>query len=137
MIEIICTFGLMLGSYSVQTVWCYILSFFFTIKFTKNIFSFYHSFLPSKYVYLLFQISGRLFSDSGPRRSSRLSNEASVSSNANATVVSGNVTSNSYKGGSKPAPVTFRTMTIRKGQSWANENIDGGDNSSYISLLII
>lgn len=89
---------------------------------------------PSKYVYILFQISGRLFSDS-PRRSSRLSSEASVSSNANATMVSGNGTSNSYKGGSKLGPMTFRTMTVRKGQSWANENMDGGD-SYYISLLI-
>ncbi|CAL5186105.1 unnamed protein product [Lathyrus oleraceus] len=80
------------------------------------------------------KISGRLFSDSGPRRSSRLSNEASVSSNANATVVSGNVTSNSYKGGSKPAPVTFRTMTIRKGQSWANENIDGGIHNDVLDV---
>jgi len=50
-------------------------------------------------------------------------------------MVSGNGTSNSYKGGSKLGPMTFRTMTVRKGQSWANENIDGGD-SYYISLLI-
>ena len=50
-------------------------------------------------------------------------------------MVSGNGTSNSYKGGSKLGPMTFRTMTVRKGQSWANENMDGGD-SYYISLLI-
>jgi hypothetical protein len=124
MIEMICTFGSMLDSYRVQTVWYYILSF-------------YHSFAPSWYVYIPFQISGRLFSDSGPRRSSRLSSDASVTSNANATIVSGNGTSNSYKGGSKLGPMTFRTMTIRKGQSWANENIDGGDNYLYISFLII
>ncbi|CAI8594181.1 unnamed protein product [Vicia faba] len=80
------------------------------------------------------KISGRLFSDSGPRRSSRLSSEASVSSNANATVVSGNVTSNSYKGGSKHAPMAFRTMTIRKGQSWANENIDGGIHNDVLDV---
>jgi len=87
------------------------------------------------YIYIYFQISGRLYSDSGPRSSSWLSSEASVSSNANATMVSGNGTSNSYKGGSKLGPMTFRTMTVRKGQSWANENMDGGD-SYYISLLI-
>ncbi|KAL2976926.1 hypothetical protein AAZX31_13G035600 [Glycine max] len=70
------------------------------------------------------KISGRLFSDSGPRRSSRLSSDSSVNTNANSTVVSGNGTNNSYKGGSKLNHMAFRTMAIRKGQSWANENID-------------
>ncbi|KAJ1380807.1 Tetratricopeptide-like helical domain superfamily [Sesbania bispinosa] len=77
------------------------------------------------------KISGRLFSDSGPRRSSRLSSEASVNANANATVVSGNGTSNSYKGGSKLSPMAFRSMTVRKGQSWANENIDEGVRNDF------
>ncbi|XP_020239897.1 cell division cycle protein 27 homolog B [Cajanus cajan] len=72
------------------------------------------------------KISGRLFSDSGPRRSSRLSSESSLNANANSTVVSGNGTNNSYKGGSKLNHMAFRTMAIRKGQSWANENIDEG-----------
>ncbi|OIV90173.1 hypothetical protein TanjilG_01627 [Lupinus angustifolius] len=74
------------------------------------------------------KISGRLFSDSGPRRSSRLSSEASINANANATVLSGNGTNNISKhlGGSKLSPIKFRSMTIRKGQSWANENIDEG-----------
>ncbi|KAL2976928.1 hypothetical protein AAZX31_13G035600 [Glycine max] len=72
------------------------------------------------------KISGRLFSDSGPRRSSRLSSDSSVNTNANSTVVSGNGTNNSYKGGSKLNHMAFRTMAIRKGQSWANENIDEG-----------
>ncbi|XP_027349776.1 cell division cycle protein 27 homolog B-like isoform X2 [Abrus precatorius] len=74
------------------------------------------------------KISGRLFSDSGPRRSSRLSNDASVNANANATVVSGNGTSNSskYIGGSKLSSMAFRSVTVRKGQSWANENADDG-----------
>ena len=31
--------------------------------------------------------------------------------------------------------MAFRTMAIRKGQSWANENIDEGDECLYISLL--
>ena len=74
------------------------------------------------------KISGRLFSDSGPRRSSRLSSDSSVNTNANSTVVSGNGTNNSYKGGSKVNHMAFRTMAIRKGQSWANENIDEGDD---------
>ncbi|KAK7266697.1 hypothetical protein RIF29_19347 [Crotalaria pallida] len=74
------------------------------------------------------KISGRLFYDSGPRRSSRLSSEASINAIANATVVSGNGTSNTskYLGGSKLNPIAFRTMTARKGQSWANEHIDEG-----------
>ncbi|KAK7340772.1 hypothetical protein VNO77_21485 [Canavalia gladiata] len=74
------------------------------------------------------KISGRLFSDSGPRRSSRLSSDASVNANANATVVSGNGSSNSskYLGGSKLSTMAFRTMAVRKGQSWANENVDEG-----------
>ncbi|XP_073221420.1 cell division cycle protein 27 homolog B-like isoform X2 [Cicer arietinum] len=80
------------------------------------------------------KISGRLFSDSGPRRSSRLSSEASVSANANATVVSGNGTNSSFKGGSKLTPMTFRSMTIRKGQSWANENIDGGIHNDVLDV---
>ncbi|KAL2976927.1 hypothetical protein AAZX31_13G035600 [Glycine max] len=75
------------------------------------------------------KISGRLFSDSGPRRSSRLSSDSSVNTNANSTVVSGNGTNNSYKGGSKLNHMAFRTMAIRKGQSWANENIDEDDSS--------
>ncbi|KOM56340.1 hypothetical protein LR48_Vigan10g223200 [Vigna angularis] len=72
---------------------------------------------------------GRLFSDSGPRRSSRLSSSESVNANANSAVVSGNGNNNSYKGGSKLNHVAFRAMAIRKGQSWANENIDEGIRS--------
>ncbi|KAI4346787.1 hypothetical protein L6164_007655 [Bauhinia variegata] len=74
------------------------------------------------------KISGRLFSDSGPRRSIRLSSDASVNANASAAVISGNGTSNSskYLGGSKLSSIAFRSMAVRKGQSWANENIDEG-----------
>ncbi|KAK7291995.1 hypothetical protein RIF29_07597 [Crotalaria pallida] len=74
------------------------------------------------------KISGRLFYDSGPRRSSRLSSETSINANANATIVPGNGTSNTskYLGGSKLNPTAFRTMTARKGQSWVNESIDEG-----------
>jgi len=84
----------------------------------------------------LLQISGRLFSDSGPRRSSRLSSSSdSVNANANSTFVSGNGNNNAYKGGSKLNHVAFHTTGIRKGQSWANENIDEGDECLYIFLL--
>ncbi|XP_057513900.1 cell division cycle protein 27 homolog B-like isoform X1 [Actinidia eriantha] len=74
------------------------------------------------------KISGRLFSDSGPRRSTRLAVEAAVSTNSNATTVTGNGTSHSskYLGGSKMSSVTFRSVAVRKGQSWENESFDEG-----------
>ncbi|XP_044472496.1 cell division cycle protein 27 homolog B-like isoform X2 [Mangifera indica] len=74
------------------------------------------------------KISGRLFSDSGPRRNTRLSGEAGNNINASVTIVAGNGTSNSskYLGGSKLSSVALRSVTVRKGQSWANENIDEG-----------
>ncbi|KAL2959288.1 hypothetical protein AAZX31_18G259900 [Glycine max] len=80
------------------------------------------------------KISGRLFSDSGSRRSSRLSSDASVNANANATVVSGNGTNNSskYLGGSKLSTMAFRSMAVRKGQSWANENADEGIHNDVL-----
>lgn len=72
------------------------------------------------------KISGRLFSDSGPRRSTRLSGEAGVNTSLSSTMVVGNGTSNSskYLGASKLSSMAFRAVTVRKGQSWANENID-------------
>ncbi|XP_044464916.1 cell division cycle protein 27 homolog B isoform X2 [Mangifera indica] len=74
------------------------------------------------------KISGRLFSDSGPRRSTRLSGEAGNNANASVTMVAGNGTSSSSKhlGGSKFSSVALRSVTVRKGQSWANENVDEG-----------
>lgn len=84
----------------------------------------------------LFQISGRLFSDSGPRRSTRLAGEAGANANSSTTTVAGNGTINSskYLGGSKLSSVALRSVTLRKGQSWANENIDEGDASSCVSI---
>ncbi|KAL0441706.1 UNVERIFIED_CONTAM: Cell division cycle protein 27B [Sesamum radiatum] len=72
-------------------------------------------------------VSERLFSDSGQRRSMRLAGE-SVSTNSNASVVSGNGTSHSskYLGASKSSSVASRSLTIRKGQSWASETADEG-----------
>ncbi|XP_062149461.1 cell division cycle protein 27 homolog B-like [Alnus glutinosa] len=74
------------------------------------------------------KISGRLFSDSGPRRSTRLSGDAGANTNVSATLVVGNGTSNSskYLGGSKLSSMAFRAMTVRKSQSWTSENIDEG-----------
>ncbi|XP_059652708.1 cell division cycle protein 27 homolog B isoform X2 [Cornus florida] len=70
------------------------------------------------------KISGRLFSDSGPRRSTRLAGETMPSTNSSTNTVAGNGTSHSskYLGGSKFSSVTFR----RKGQPWANENYEEG-----------
>ncbi|CAN1330926.1 Cell division cycle protein 27 homolog B, partial [Linum perenne] len=74
------------------------------------------------------KISGRLFSDSGPRRSSRLAAETAGNSNATTTAVAGNGNTNSSKflGGSKLSSMAIRSVTLRKGQSWANENSDEG-----------
>ncbi|KAJ4708516.1 Cell division cycle 27 B-like protein [Melia azedarach] len=74
------------------------------------------------------KISGRLFSDSGPRRSTRLAGEAGANANASTTAVAGNGTNNSskYLGGSKFSSMALRSVTVRKGQSWANENIEEG-----------
>ncbi|KAK3210641.1 hypothetical protein Dsin_015347 [Dipteronia sinensis] len=75
------------------------------------------------------KISGRLFSDSGPRRSTRLAGEAGANTNMGGTTTvaaNGNTNSSKYLGGSKLASVAIRSVTVRKGQSWANENIDEG-----------
>ncbi|XP_048227782.1 cell division cycle protein 27 homolog B isoform X2 [Ricinus communis] len=75
------------------------------------------------------KISGRLFSDSGPRRSTRLAAEAgTTNSNASTTLATGNGISNSskYLGGSKLSSIALRPVTIRKGQSWGNENYNEG-----------
>ncbi|XWS72081.1 hypothetical protein CRYUN_Cryun02cG0009900 [Craigia yunnanensis] len=74
------------------------------------------------------KISGRLFTDSGPRRSTRLAGDAGANTNANTTAVAGNGTNSStkYLGSSKLSSVTLRTVTVHKGQSWANENIEEG-----------
>ena len=88
----------------------------------------------------IFQISGRLFSDSGLRRSTRLASDASVNVNASTTGVSGNGNNNSskYLGSSKFSSMAFRNMTVRKGTSWANENIDeGGESLSMKTVLCV
>nr|GMD32212.1 cell division cycle protein 27 homolog B isoform X1 [Ipomoea batatas] len=74
------------------------------------------------------KISGRLFSDSGPRRNSRLAGESVSNTSSNASVASGNGTGNSSKflGSSKLSSMTLRSMTTRKSQPWSSENIDEG-----------
>ncbi|XP_071722429.1 cell division cycle protein 27 homolog B [Rutidosis leptorrhynchoides] len=74
------------------------------------------------------KISGRLFSDSGPRRSNRLAGEAGGNSNASSTAITGNGIgiSSKYLGGSKLSSMALRSVTIRKGQALANENLDEG-----------
>ncbi|XP_028778049.1 cell division cycle protein 27 homolog B isoform X2 [Neltuma alba] len=80
------------------------------------------------------KISGRLFSDSGLRRSTRLANDASVNVNASAAGVSGNGNNNSskYLGSSKFSSMAFRNTTVRRGTSWANENIDEGSRNDVL-----
>ncbi|KAJ6993859.1 cell division cycle protein 27 [Populus alba x Populus x berolinensis] len=79
-------------------------------------------------ILILTLISGRLFFDSGPRRSTRLAAEAGANQNTSATLVAGYGSNNSskYLGGSKLSSMAIRSVTVRKGQSWANENYDEG-----------
>ncbi|XP_043704643.1 cell division cycle protein 27 homolog B isoform X6 [Telopea speciosissima] len=81
------------------------------------------------------QVSGRLFSESGLRRSTRLSGEAAASSNSNimqAGVNGPNHSSSKYLGGisssssSKLSSASLRSVTVRKGQSWSSESFDEG-----------
>ncbi|XP_076935417.1 cell division cycle protein 27 homolog B-like [Bidens hawaiensis] len=69
------------------------------------------------------KISGRLFSDSGPRRSTRLAGESGPVANNN-----GNGTNHSskYPSISKLGSAAFRSVTVRKGQSWSTETINEG-----------
>lgn len=84
------------------------------------------------------QISGRLFSDSGPRRSTRLAGDSGANTNANTMAVAGNGTNSSskYLGSSKLSSVSLRTVTVRKGQFWSNENIEEGSKSPFSSLVL-
>lgn len=81
----------------------------------------------------LLQVSGRLFSDSGPRRSTRLAGEVAANANLNAPQIGGNGSIHSstkllggFPSSSKINATTFRSMMGRKGQSWATESLDEG-----------
>ncbi|XP_068652292.1 cell division cycle protein 27 homolog B-like [Aristolochia californica] len=73
------------------------------------------------------KVSGRLFSDSAPRRSTRLAGEAA--SNAAQAGGSGtNHASSKFLGGlsSSKMTSTFRSVTVRRGHTWATESLDDG-----------
>ncbi|PWA84802.1 CDC27 family protein [Artemisia annua] len=74
------------------------------------------------------KISGRLFSDSGPRRSTRLAGETGPIASLSGINVAGNGTNHSTKNptGSKLGSTTSRSVTLRKGQSWSTENFNEG-----------
>lgn len=65
----------------------------------------------------------------------RLAGE-SVSTSSSSSIVSGNgiISSSKYLGGFKSGMLASRSLTIRKGQSWATENADEGDNLFSIFL---
>ncbi|XP_020526332.1 cell division cycle protein 27 homolog B isoform X2 [Amborella trichopoda] len=79
------------------------------------------------------QVSGRLFSDSGLRRSSRLASDTSSQASSNASHVGGNGPSHSsaklfgsFPSTSKMNSGSGRSGTARKGHSWSTENFDEG-----------
>ena len=61
-----------------------------------------------------------------------------MSTNSSATTVTGNGTSHSskYLGGSKMSSVTFRSVAVRKGQSWENESFEEGNEFNYKTSYI-
>ncbi|OVA20244.1 Tetratricopeptide repeat-containing domain [Macleaya cordata] len=79
------------------------------------------------------KVSGRLFSDSGPRRSTRLAAEVAASTNSNTTQVGGNGTSHSSKylgalsSSSRLSSAALRSVTVRK--TWASESFEEGRRS--------
>ncbi|KAI3717226.1 hypothetical protein L1987_68710 [Smallanthus sonchifolius] len=77
------------------------------------------------------KISGRLFFDSGPRRSTKLAGEGGSMANISGITVAGNGTNHSSKHPttSKLSSAAFRSITIRKGQSWSTETFNEGVQS--------
>ncbi|KAK1420361.1 hypothetical protein QVD17_21891 [Tagetes erecta] len=77
------------------------------------------------------KISGRLFSDSGPRRSTRLAGEGGSMANVSgASVASGNGSNHTSKfSTSKLGSAALRSVTVRKGQSWSTETFNEGVRS--------
>ncbi|KNA10643.1 hypothetical protein SOVF_142470 [Spinacia oleracea] len=74
------------------------------------------------------KISGRLFSDSIPRRSTRLAGEAGGSTNATTTSSTGNGTNQSLKniGNSRLSSAGLRSVTLRKGQAGPSDSFEEG-----------
>ncbi|KAI3902289.1 hypothetical protein MKW92_014642 [Papaver armeniacum] len=82
------------------------------------------------------KVSGRLFADSGPRRSTRLAADMAAGTNSNTTQVGANGTSHSstkYLGGlsssSRLSSAQIRSVTLRKGGSWTSESFEEGRRS--------
>nr|XP_043621457.1 cell division cycle protein 27 homolog B [Erigeron canadensis] len=78
------------------------------------------------------KISGRLFSDSGPRRSTRLAGEAGAVANSSGTNVTVNGTNHSSRYPSKLASAAFRSVTVRKGPSWSTESLHEAQSRSEL-----
>lgn len=83
------------------------------------------------------KISGRLFSDSGPRRSTRLAGEVGINTGTTATTVGGNWPthhhSSKYVGGAnRLSSAALRSVTLRKGQTWASESFDEGSRHEVL-----
>ncbi|XP_021775798.1 cell division cycle protein 27 homolog B-like isoform X1 [Chenopodium quinoa] len=81
------------------------------------------------------KISGRLFSDSIPRRNTRLSGDAGGSTNTTTTSSTGNGTTHSLKnaGSSRLGNVGLRSVTLRKGQAGPNESFEEGNRHEAFS----
>ncbi|MFS8016016.1 putative tetratricopeptide-like helical domain superfamily [Helianthus anomalus] len=81
------------------------------------------------------KISGRLFSDSGPRRSTRLAGEGGPTANINGIAVAGNGNGTNHLSKyptaiSKLGSAAFRSVTVRKvSQSWSTESFNEGVRS--------
>ncbi|XP_074576933.1 cell division cycle protein 27 homolog B-like [Curcuma longa] len=84
------------------------------------------------------KVSGRLFSDSVPRRSTRLSAEAIAVASSNAAQIAANGNSHAsakFLGGfsssssSKVNAASSRSLTFKKGHSWISESFDEGRRS--------
>ncbi|XP_071715355.1 cell division cycle protein 27 homolog B-like [Rutidosis leptorrhynchoides] len=79
------------------------------------------------------KISGRLFSDSGPRRSTRLAGEMGSVTNSTSNNVTVNGTNNSSKyPTSKLGSAAYRSVTVRKGPSLSTENLHESQNRSEL-----
>ncbi|KAL8228762.1 hypothetical protein R6Q57_013662 [Mikania cordata] len=79
------------------------------------------------------KISGRLFSDSGPRRSTRLAGEFGSMANTNGITAAGNGANHSskYLNTSKLGSTAFRSVTVRKGQSLSMETFSEDPSELY------
>lgn len=81
------------------------------------------------------KISGRLLSDSGPRKSTQLSGETRGNNDTSATIPTANGASRStkYLANSRLNAAGFCFVTTPKGLAWASENFEGG----YVLVSIV